>query len=147
VVQHHCTPLYIQQPKSSPKPSHYGSVSGFWPLWAPTLALSNTRLRRCHHLIHTMPPPPPITLHCHSTWRARNRAMTLGFVAFGPQPPLPPRVGECAGPPPPPPHPRPPLITPHRHFARAPTRAGWRIQGRKRERRQGWRLRYKLGGE
>ena len=39
-----------------------------------------------HHLIHVTPPPPPVTLHCHFTWRAQNRAMALGFVAFGPPP-------------------------------------------------------------
>ena len=119
MVQHHCTPLYIQQPKSSPKPSHYGMVLDFWPLRAPALMLSNMRLRHCRHLVHTMPPPPPITLHCHSTWHAQNLAMTLGFVAFGPQPPLLPHIGEHAAPPPLPPHPCPPLITPpaisHRH--------------------------------
>ena len=143
MVQHHCTPLYIQQPQSSPKPNHYGMVLDFWPLRAPALTLSNARLCHCRHLIHTMPPSPPITLHCHSTWHARNLAMTLSFMAFGPQPPLPPHIGECTAPPPLPPHPHPPPC----HFTQAPMRAGWPIQGQKRERRQGWRLWYKLGGE
>jgi hypothetical protein len=75
---------------------------------------ANARPHPHHHLIHTTPAPHPIALHRLFTRRARNRAIALGFVAFGPQRPLPPRVCEHAAPAPAPPHPRHATTSPHR---------------------------------
>jgi hypothetical protein len=91
------------------------------PLWFSFVILAsspfcllfvNVQPHYHHHLIHTMPSHPPITLPCCFTWCAQNRAIMLGFVGFGPQLPLLPCVCECRGPPPPSPYPPYPTTSP-----------------------------------
>src|SRR6202046_5306832 len=86
-------------------------VAQFWvfgPNPPPCPALSNAGPPRRRHLIHTTPPPHPITHHRHFQRRARNRAVALAFVALVPNPLPSPRTSNRTGTP----QPTPPLHPP-----------------------------------
>ena len=69
-----------------------------WPQHLSCVTSPNARPRHHRYLIPTTPLPAPINFHSRFMRRTRNRAVTLGFVVFGPQPTLPPRVRECTAP-------------------------------------------------
>src|ERR1700677_2921585 len=91
-----------------PKPSPSGPILGFWPPNPrPQLAQPNVRPHRRCHLVHTIPPPPPIAHHRCFQRHTPNQALVGRFQAFGPNPLPEPRVSDrTATPPPPPPPPQ-----------------------------------------
>jgi len=105
-----CAAVCHGTPETEPPRLVFGFLG---PSPLPWLAFVNAQPYYHHHVIHTTPALPPIALSHHLPRHTRNRATTLGFRVFRPQPPLLARVFECAIPPSPLPYPHHATSTSH----------------------------------